>query len=177
MNIYSIIALLIFATNSVQAFEYQEQTLSPMQSLAETTASSRLLAPKQKTYPFLDQLEASLYPNRNFKQDKPGERLERIEIAVFGKKQSGSISNRLENLQAELNNWQIGNMKTVKNIEANNKKEKIAYQHYNNPQIIPRQAFNVQRQASPKDYDYMNYRMATPLVQNIGRRAIDAIFK
>jgi hypothetical protein len=32
-------------------------------------------------------------------------------------------------------------------------------------------------QAMPKDYDYMNYRMATPLVQNIGRRAIDAIFK
>ena len=176
MNIYITTVLLIFAIGSAQAFEYQEQALSPMQSITETTTSSRLLAPKQKTYPFLDQLEASLYPNRNFKQDKPGDRLERIEVAVFGKKQSGSISNRLENLQSELENWQIGNMKAIKNTESHNKKEMVSYQHYNNPQITQRASLPV-RASAPRDYDYMNYRAATPLVQNIGRRAIDAIFK
>ena len=159
MKTYSIIVLLILVTSSVQAFEYQEQT------------PQRLFAPKKKIYPFLDQLEASLYPQQNFKRDNPSQRLERIEIAVFGSKQSGSISTRLNNLQSELNNWQIGNMKVVKTQEP--KAERLKPNAY----IAPaHSALSVQHPAS-KDYDYMNYRLATPLVQNIGRRAIDAIFK
>lgn len=181
MKIYSIIVLLILAINSVEAFEYQEQTLQPLTH--SDTQSQRLFAPKKKTYPFLEQLESLLYPSKNFRAEQPGQRLERLELAVFGNKQSGSISNRLNNLQTELENWQIGNMKAIKTQELNaehsklnEEKERISYQHYNSPQIIQRSALSAQ-QPAPKDYDYMNYRMATPLVQNIGRRAIDAIFK
>ncbi len=177
----------------VEAFEYQEQALQPL-SPSDTqspypkdTPSQRLFAPKKKIYPFLDQLELLLYPNKNFKSENPAQRLERLEMAVFGSKQRGNIGTRLNNLQTELENWQIGNMKVVKTQEPKKEpklaqskpdlnKEAVAYQQYSNP-VIPAQAsLSYQRPAS-RDYNYMNYRLATPLLQNIGRRTIDAFFK
>ncbi len=170
--------LILVQGSAVRAFEYQEQALEPM---SETTQPQRLLAPKIKTYPFLNQLELLLYPNRNFRSENPNQRLERLEMAVFGTKQQGNISIRLNNLKEELDKWQIGNMQAMKNTrqntersEPNIEKERIAYQRYNNPAVIPNTNPNI---PVTKDYQYMNYRLATPLLQNIGRRTIDAFFK
>ncbi len=167
----------------IRAFEYKEQALEPVAIEAETDQQNRVLAPKIKTYPFLNQLESLLYPSKNFKSENPSQRLERLEMAVFGTKQNGSISTRLNNLKTELENWQIGNMKTMKPLELkaqgsmlNDKREKYPYQQYNNPAISNHSALSIQHSAH-RDYDYMNYRLATPLIQNIGRRTIDAFFK
>ncbi len=165
----------------VEAFEYQEQTLQPLSE--PNTQPQRLLAPKIKTYPFLNQLELLLYPSQNFKSENPSQRLERLEMAVFGTKQHGNISTRLNNLKEELDNWQIGNMQAMKNTKQNSERlqpnierEKITYPNYNNPNTTPlAAAVNIQRPVT-RDYQYMNYRLATPLLQNIGRRTIDAFF-
>ncbi len=132
--------LYIFASllslSSLSASAYEAQSLRPINfkkaapSKAETESpapsilgrtynhydGARVLAPKKKTYPFLDQLEYLLFPSLDFKKENPGKRLERLELAVFGEKQNGKIGSRLKNLESEVDSWQIANMQIAEKL-------------------------------------------------------------
>ena len=157
---------MIFLITNPASAQYQEQELEP--------PTMRILAPKQKSYPVLEDLEAELYPHKNFSKEAPQKRLERIEIASFGEIQSGSIKQRIEKLKLELQNWQIA--------QAQNPSPKT--QQGSTPRPQPAQSYHpravyqpqTQRQKKP-DYDYLNYRLTSPLVQNLGRQGIEKIFK
>lgn len=77
---------------------------------------ARVVPPKRKAYPILDQLEFLLFPNLDFHKEQPGKRLERLELAVFGNKQKGKITTRVTNLQNEVDSWQIANMQAVDSL-------------------------------------------------------------
>ena len=155
---------------------------------------ARVLAPKIKGYPFLDQLEFLIYPGRDFKLENPGKRLERLETAIFGDKQKGPIPVRLSHLQDEITSWQIANAQAMEIVNSD-KKQAHAFQNPAKPKrIVEPSKFKAQAphyppyfnsypvpvnkrvQAKKIDYDYMNYRMTSPLVQNIAKKAIDLIF-
>lgn len=95
---------------------------------------TRVLAPKQKTYPFLDQLEYLLFPSFDFKKENPGKRLERLEVSVFGNKQKGKIVNRLHKLEEEINGWQIANMRAMSSIASKTKTEDKNSHAFINPE-------------------------------------------
>ncbi len=157
MKIYSIMILLILM-RVVHASEYQEQALVPVVSQAQTQ-SPRLLATRMKAYPVLDRLETLLYPNRNFKREEPAARLVRIEVAVFGVKQIGTINERLQKLDNELASWQIAS--------------------YAQPEtkVVKMPPPTIIHNPSPPRTQNSNYsRITTPIIQNIARRSIDAIF-
>lgn len=162
----SIIILLIFLITNQASAQYQEQELEP--------PTMRILAPKQKSYPVLEALEAELYPHKNFSKEAPQKRLERIEIATFGEIQSGSLKDRIEKLKLELQNWQIA--------QAQNPSPKTQQARPSRPQPAqsyhPRAAYQPRTQTQKRpDYDYLNYRLTSPLVQNLGRKGIEKIFK
>lgn len=166
---------------------------------------SRVLASKKKTYPFLDQMEELLYPGRSFEKENPGKRLERLEIATFGAKQSGLIPERTTKLESEVESWQIANAQALAIINSrtkpNNKEHAFTIEKerrvHNTNQRNPRQArrqesftpyqaypapnqyaFNQapQNRRREVDYDYENYRTANPLIRTLGRKTIDALF-
>jgi len=164
----SIIILLIFLITNQASAQYQEQELEP--------ATMRALAPKQKSYPVLEALEAELYPHKNFSKEAPQKRLERIEIASFGEIQSGSIKQRIEKLKLELQNWQIAQAQnpSPKTQQASTPRPQSAQNYF------PRASYQAPRQTQAQkkpDYDYLNYRLTSPLVQNLGRKGIEKIFK
>ena len=128
--VLAVIALCIMQFSlSSDAYEYYEEqslekvpVLSPNMAQGRTynhKAGNRILAPKTKTYPFLDQLEYLLYPSMDFKKEHPGKRLERLEMSVFGAKQDGSIAIRLTKLQQEVDAWQIANMRPLDGLNSN----------------------------------------------------------
>lgn len=110
---------------------------------------ARILAPKEKSYPFLDQLEYLLFPSLDFKKQNPGKRLQRLEMAVFGEKQKGKIKNRLNKLQNEVDSWQIANMQTTEKLN----KPKGLEQAGHNPSAYL---------APPPDYAYKRTRARMP---------------
>jgi len=160
----------------------------------------RVLASKKKTYPFLDQMEELLYPGQKFSEENPGNRMERLEIAVFGNKQKGAIPSRVDKLKQEVENWQLANAQALniinsrtqvdnKNHAYNIEKQGVPsnyklesstnavnynYQSYTTPAQYSQQVYARPRRTV--DYDYQNYRLAAPLFQNIGRRSIDSFF-
>ncbi|MDA0771513.1 MAG: hypothetical protein O3C63_01075 [Cyanobacteria bacterium] len=163
---------------------------------------ARVLAPKIKGYPFLDQLEFLIYPGRDFKLENPGKRLERLETAIFGDKQKGPIPVRLSHLQDEITSWQIANAQAMEIVNSDKKQAHVyeekgvknrdsretSISHRSNIQQSPRYSLAPPPYFSPAplpvkhtsarklDYDYMNYRMTTPLIQNIAKKTIDLIF-
>lgn len=148
--------------------QYQEQELEP--------PTVRILAPKQKSYPVLEALEAELYPHKNFSKEAPQKRLERVEIATFGEIQSGSLKDRIDKLKLELQNWQIAQALSPapKTRQASTPRPQPAQT------LIPRasyQSTSLRRAPKKPDYDYLNYRLTSPLVQNLGRKGIEQIFK
>lgn len=166
MNILIILALLICNPSRVQA-ELQEQALEIL--------PIRRTAPKHKTYPILEQFEAILYPGKNFSREAPNARLERIEIAVFGNKQNATISLRIKQLQAELDSWEIAQAQTSSTKPSVPTKQVITPA----PKVSypPRAQYNTTSRNNKKiDYDYMNYRMFSPLVQTLGRKGIQNAF-
>ena len=161
---------------------------------------ARVLAPKIKAYPFLDQLEFLIYPGRDFKLENPGKRLERLETAILGDKQNGPIPVRMSHLQDEITSWQIANAQAMEIVNSD-KKQAHAYKgeglrtsrktsttpksntqaapHYSliPTPYVPYSPLPVKHTSARKiDYDYMNYRMTTPLIQNIAKKTIDLIF-
>jgi hypothetical protein len=147
----------------------------------------RTLAPKIKSYPFLDQLEFLIYPGRDFKLEKPGKRLERLEVAVFGETQSGTIPQRLSKLQDEITSWQIANTQTMEIVNSNTKNNhaftlpkpqtKVPTHGHWTKQTINYQPNPVKQVNARKiDYDYMNYRMSAPLMQHTAKRLLDLMF-
>ncbi len=84
----------------------------------------RITGPKRKSYPILDQFESKLYPRHNFKKENPSRRLERLEIAVFGNKQKGSIKKRVTSLKAELEAWQIANEQVSEILDSKRRAQK-----------------------------------------------------
>jgi hypothetical protein len=132
----------------------------PAQAYQEAVAAPRILAPQKRRYPVLERFERLLYPGKNFSSEDPNKRLERIEIAVFGNTSQGrSIKERVQSLESELASWQIADSTEIHALP-----------------IAPRPPRYYQSRAKI-DYQYQNYRMAMPLIQNIGRRSINAIFK
>ena len=179
------------------AFAYQAQELKPVhlnQNEFQTSQTgrtynyhdkSRILAAKKASFPILDQYEALLFPQKDFKEQKPKERLERIEIAVHGDIQKGSIKYRLNLLENEITAWQIANYQTLE-ILNQEKNSQHAYTQVANdhpkkqPKLrhMPQQAYRPQyRQSKRRDYDYENYRMASPIIKDIGRRSVRALFE
>ena len=152
-------ALLIFLVTKNASAQYQGQALEPIEM--------RLLAPSKKSYPVLENLEKKLYPQKNFSDDSPQKRLERIEIGTFGEIQSGSIKERINNLEAEFTNWQIASAG-----QENPKPEKITARP-----IIHYQARPEPSMRPNKKPDYLNHRLSAPLARSLGRKAIDKIFK
>lgn len=155
---------------------------------------SRILASKKRNYPFLDQLEELVYPGKNFESENPGKRLERLEIAVFGNKQNGSIAERTESLEQEIEGWQIANAQALSIINSKTQasktdtafnyqepeKQNLRHQAYSSSAPYPQYSLQstVQARSIPRtiDYDYQNYRMASPLIRDMGRRTIDLLF-
>lgn len=204
-----IVLLLILISMPVHAYQTEpqllEQNLNPViinqmtDSKIQTGRTysqhdqARALAPKIKSYPFLDQLEFLIYPGRDFKLENPGKRLVRLETAVFGDEQSGAIPQRLSRLKDEITSWQIANMQAMEIVSAN-KKQEAAFQ---SPKPEARGSKLAQVEYQPKayyqplpnpysppnpttkrvDYDYMNYRATTPIVQSIARKAIEVMFQ
>lgn len=182
----------------------REKSIAPI-SIGRTYNNykgSRILASKKRTYPFLTQMEELLYPGMLFESENPGKRLERLEIAVFGSKQKGSINNRVSRIKSEVEAWQIANAQALEivNSKTQASKEDRAFK-YQSPRkntfrqvayTAPRQPVSFYQPQPPKynystsvqatpyrrqiDYDYQNYRMASPLIRDIGRRTIDVLF-
>jgi hypothetical protein len=206
-----LIYLSILGPISVSASLF-EQELDPVTSLKHEYHSvtegrtfnnhkgARVLASKKKTYPFLDQLEELLYPGQKFSEENPGNRMERLEIAVFGNKQSGNIPDRVSNLRQEIENWQLANAQALDIINSRTQVDTKNYAYYGaKNELAPHHrlesstdGINYNYQASPApavysqqvyarprrtvDYDYQNYRLAAPLMQNLGRRGIESLF-
>lgn len=195
---------LILVGDSVKAEYYKSQTLIPVRTEIRRTpppldlgrtynehSDSRILAPKKINYPILDQMEYLLYPNKDFKNEKPTERLERLEIAVLGTKQNGKIKERVYKLKEELEAWQIANIQTMSILQGQEdyKDESHAFKSPTSspiPKAVSAPFFShyyppYQKQTkavlrSP-DYDWNNYKLISPLIQSIGRRGIERIFK
>ncbi|MEY3369929.1 MAG: hypothetical protein RLZZ361_599 [Cyanobacteriota bacterium] len=170
----NIIILLIFLLINSATAEYQEQELKPLKM--------RILAPKQKSYPVLEALESELYPQKNFSKEAPQKRLERIEIATFGEIQSGGIKERIDNLKIELQNWQIAKVQvtpavTPKSQLMNPSRSHLTHSRQTQYQKAFQYTRNRNQSIKQPNYEYLNYRIASPLVQNLGRKGIEKIFK
>ncbi len=150
--VYSLLLVWHSAQASLEEQELQEITIP------------RLMPSKIKTYPVLEALEKKLYPLRNFQKDNPNQRLERLEIAILGDKQSGSISERIHKLEETLSSWEIANSTPTKpNL------------HQAPIHPIISQAPQQIRPKRQIDYQYMNYRASMPIIQNIARRGIQHV--
>lgn len=170
-----------YSSNDINS-QYQSQELQQ----TGTTTTIRILPPKQKTYPVLDQMEKLLFPGMNYEHDEPSHRLERLETAVFGDKQSGKISQRLVNLRSEIDNWQIANSSSDLQSQQNQAAKQAQYHPINNSTQYPNTSTGTYHQfnnynsgykrARQPDYAYQNYRLLAPLIQNVGRRSINKIF-
>ena len=147
---------------------------------------SRILAAKEASFPILDQYEALLFPQKDFSKDKAKARLERIEIAVHGNVQIGSIKHRLNLLENEITAWQIANYQTLEILKTKKKNPNaFQYAQVSNPsysraqhtQPNPYQARPISiRQNTSMDYDRENYRLVSPIVRDLGRRSVRALF-
>ncbi len=168
--------VLAFSLNPNVYAAYQEQELTEV--TVDDLKEERALPSRRKQYPILNEFEKQLYPGRNFHKEDPGKRLERIEIAVFGNKQSGGIKSRITALENELEAWTIAHAKVPSKSSSKNSKlvqtpVNQFQQPYYQPAPVARTFTKPKKQV---DYDYMNYRMVTPLIQNAGRRAISRVF-
>ena len=94
-----ILVLIMLGNNNSQAASFLEQELNPI--------AKRPLGLKTKGYPVLNQLENTLYPGKTFSSDSPNKRLERLEIAAFGRIQKGNIKDRLARVEDQINSWAI----------------------------------------------------------------------
>ena len=179
------------------AYAYQEMKLKPVYIEQSSVSKmqqgrtynyhegSRILAAKKASFPILDQYEKLLFPQKDFSKEKAKARLERIEIAVHGNIQKGSVKHRLNLLENEITAWQIANYQTLKILNTQEKDpHAFSYQNYQakaqphyqaNPYQQPRIQTISNRQRKV-DYDYENYRMANPIIRDIGRRSVRALF-
>lgn len=177
MTMRILLILISFFCLANASANYQEQSLLPLNSSEIDELDIRKLPPNKKKYPILDEFEKHLYPGRNFHKDSPNQRLERVEIAVFGAKQEGGIKSRLSSLEMELNSWDIAKVSSPKSPRSPQKiSQEITPAQYiqTQPIVINKNPYNPRKKQI--DYDYMNYRMISPLIQNVGRRSISAMF-
>jgi hypothetical protein len=204
LTLYRVCLLSLVVSNSLAAKAYTEMNLKPVHiknnefkqmQLGRTYNyydGSRILAAKEAIFPILEQYETLLFPQKDFKKEKPKARLERIEIAVHGNIQNGSIKHRLNLLENEITAWQIANYQTLQILDTKQKdsnafayaqnqaqEKRTSIRRSSNPYQIP--AYPSQRahisQKKAVDYDYQNYRTASPIIRDIGRRSIRAIFE
>jgi hypothetical protein len=150
---------------------------------------SRILAAKEASFPILEQYESLLFPQKNFRKEKAKQRLERIEVAVHGNIQKGSIQYRLNLLEDEITAWQIANYQTLQILDTK-KQNSNAFSYSNfdktqtstsikqrNTKSINHQQRAYKSQNKAVDNDYQNYRMMNPIVRDIGRRSVRALFE
>ncbi len=123
-----VILLMLMNLNlsAIKASEFQPHKLKPTLDSSLTKGRTynhyrkvRVIAPKAKKYPVLDQFESLLYPEKDFSKEHPGKRLERIEIAVLGDKLDNglTIKERVNKVKSELISWQIANEMTLDILE------------------------------------------------------------
>ena len=202
--IMRLILFSIIFTSILSANAYTEMSLKPVQINNQDFSSmqlgrtynyqdqSRILAAKEASFPILDQYETLLFPQKNFKKEKAKQRLERIEVAVHGNIQKGSIQYRLNLLEDEITGWQIANYQTLQILDTK-KQDSNAFSYNNFDDIqtktsarqrspIPinhnyNQQANYRNQNKAVDYDYQNYRMLNPILRDVGRRSVRALFE
>lgn len=145
---------------------------------------SRILAAKEASFPILDQFEALLFPQKNFKKEKARQRLERIEVAVHGNIQKGSIKYRLNLLEDEITAWQIANYQTLQILDTKKQNSNaFSYNNFDEAQTKTSirhrgtRDLHYNQQNKAVDYDYQNYRMLNPIVRDVGRRSVRALFE
>lgn len=158
-----LILILLICVNLLSPVKaYEEQALQPVEM------SPRLMPPKQKTYPVLEKLEKMLYPDKNFNSENPSKRLERLEIAVMGSVQTGTISQRLTKIQNETEAWQISNIAPKPNpTKPAPSVPGSVYQARPVPRYI---------QEPRSNHSYMSDRVMGSVIQNLSRRGINALF-
>ncbi len=149
---------------------------------------TRAMPPRTKSYPILESLEKQLYPNQDFREDDPGRRLERLEIAMLGARQSGTITERLERLRREVANWQIAaapaaQRQTPTQLRAQADDippaELYALKAQERTQIANeklRYSKLLMADRNQTRYENNVIRVANPIVQRLGKRTIDAMF-
>lgn len=105
-----------------------------------------------------------MYPNTNFRQDNPAQRLERLEIAAFGTKQKGNIDFRLAKIQDEILSWQIAN-----NMPVNQAKP------FPERQIQYKQ--NIPAPVRQVNYRQNHYRIINQALMQISRQGINQLLR
>jgi len=148
----------------------------------------RAMPPRAKSYPILDSLERELYPNQDFHKEDPGHRLERLEIAMLGTRQSGTIAERLDRLRSEIANWQIAQSAPVhrpSQVQLHARADDIPPQELYALKAQDRQLANNERlryskflmdDRAKERYENNVVRVANPIVQRLGKRTVDAMF-
>ncbi len=146
----------------------------------------RLMPPKRHAYPILESLEKELYPGIDFREEDPSERLERLEIAMLGRKQSGTISERLNKLRSEVANWQIASSSAARPTQLHAEKtpdistpERYALEAQQRSQMANerlRYSKFLMSERSKARYETNTVRVANPIVQRLGKYSLDAMF-
>ena len=118
---------------------------------------SRILAAKEASFPILEQYESLLFPQKNFKKEKAKQRLERIEVAVHGNIQKGSIQYRLNLLEDEITAWQIANYQTLQILDTK-KQDPSAFSYNNFDETQTRTSI---RQKNARNINHHNHQPST----------------
>lgn len=104
------LGIAFFLQSSAKAADQSFSANSDLRYQALPTRKiTRSLPSKRKSYPLLEQIERELYPSHNFRDESPGKRLERLEVATFGEKQHGHVASRLKALRTEIETWHMAN--------------------------------------------------------------------
>lgn len=186
MNIQSILSLILIVA-SVSAVMVSTAGAARADDL-KYQELVRVMPPQRKSYPILESLEKQLYPGQDFREEDPGRRLERLEIAMLGSRQSGTVAERLERLRAEVMNWQIAaapaskpNRATQLRVEADDIPPAELYalkaQERNqaaNERMRYSKFLMAERSKARQETNVM--RLANPIVQRLGKRSIDGVF-
>ncbi len=186
MNIQSVLSLILIVA-SVSAVMVSTAGAARADDL-KYQELVRVMPPQRKSYPILESLEKQLYPGRDFREENPNHRLERLEIAMLGSYQSGTIAERLERLRSEVVNWQIAAAPVAKASPA-------AQLRAQTDDIPPAELYALKAQERNQiANERMRYskflmdertrarqetnivRVANPIVQRLGKRSIDGIF-
>ncbi len=182
MNIQNVLSLvlIVVSVSSVMLISSQMARADDL----KYQELSRAMPPKRKAYPVLESLERQLYPGQDFHDENPSHRLERLEIAIFGAIQSGTIVDRLEKLGAELSNWQIAsspkpNQRHQLKANTNDDAQHYALEAQARAQAASermRYSKFLMDERSKARYETNLVRVANPIVQKFSKQTIEAMF-
>ncbi len=186
MNIQSVLSLILIVA-SVSAVMVGSAKAARADDL-KYQELVRVMPPQRKSYPILESLEKQLYPSQDFREQDPAHRLERLEIAMLGSRQAGTVADRLDRLRSEVMNWQIAAAPASKPSPATQLRAQA-------DDIPPAELYALKAQERNQiANERMRYskflmdertrarqetnlvRVTNPIVQRFGKRSIDAMF-